>query len=132
MSVDDAKIRLDKWLWAARFFKTRALAAAAVNGGKVKLSGERVKSSRAVNQGDSYQIQRGFEHFEIVVLELVAQRVSASLAQQLYRETERSVEQRAVEDEKRKLAAMQRPQSSGRPDKKQRRKIRQFREGNQS
>ena len=132
MSVDEDKIRLDKWLWAARFFKTRALAAAAVNGGKVKLSGERIKSSRAVKPGDCYLVHRGFEHFEIVVLELSAQRLSASLAQQLYRETERSVEQRAVEAEKRKLAAMQRPQSSARPDKKQRRKIRQFREDNQS
>ena len=132
MPADEDRVRLDKWLWAARFYKTRALAAAAVNGGKVHLSGERVKSSRAVKTGDCYQVHRGYERFEVIVLALSARRASASIAQQLYQETERSVEQRVVEAEKRKLAAMQHPESSARPDKKQRRKIRQFREENQS
>ena len=122
------KVRLDKWLWAARFFKTRQLAGDAVSGGKVHLRGQRIKPSRQVKLSDCFEIQRGFERFEVVVTGLSDRRGSASVAQTLYRETESSIARRAQESEQRKLAAMQRPRSSGRPDKKQRRKIHRFRQ----
>lgn len=125
-SAHQANTRLDKWLWAARFFKTRALAAAAVTGGKVHLQGQRVKPARGVKTGDCYQIRRGFEQFEVIVTALGERRGSAADAQLLYCETDGSLERRYAEAEKRKLAMLQRPQTQGRPDKKQRRKIRQF------
>ena len=126
MTSDQKKVRLDKWLWAARFFKTRALAGAAVTGGKVHLAGQRIKPSRSVKIDDCYEIHRGYERYQIIVTDLSERRGSAACAQKLYRETESSIEQRDREAEKRRLAMMQRPHSSSRPDKKQRRKIRQF------
>jgi len=126
MSAGEAKVRLDKWLWAARFFKTRALAGAAVTGGKVHLAGHRIKPSRTVKIDDCLEIQRGFERFEIIVTDISARRGSAEQAQTLYRETDASVVKRAREAEKRKLAALARPRSEGRPDKKQRRQIHRF------
>jgi ribosome-associated heat shock protein Hsp15 len=128
MATGENKIRLDKWLWASRFFKTRVLAAQAVTGGKVHLHGNRIKPSRVVKIDDCFEIQRGLERFEVIVTGLSERRASASIAAGLYRETESSIEKRKIESEKRKLAAMQRPRSDARPDKKQRRKIRQFRE----
>ena len=119
-------LRLDKWLWAARFFKTRALASAAVSGGKVHSAGSSLKPSRAVKPGDCLEIRRGFECFEVIVTALAEQRGPAASAQLLYRETEASVVKREAEAQKRKLAMMARPHSSGRPDKKQRRQIRRF------
>ena len=119
-------VRLDKWLWAARFFKTRSLAADAVSGGKVHSRGQSVKPSRSVHVGDCFEVRRGYERYEIIVNEISGQRGSAAVAQLLYGETDSSVEQRKTEAEKRKLAMMQRPQSDGRPDKKQRRQIRRF------
>jgi len=126
MSSCDKKVRLDKWLWAARFYKTRALAGEAVTGGKVHLSGQRVKPSRSVKIGDCFEVHRGYERYQVIVTDLSERRGSASAAQTLYRETEASIEKRGSEAEKRKLAMMQRPHSESRPDKKQRRLIRQF------
>ena len=126
MSAEEAKVRLDKWLWAARFFKTRALASEAVTGGKVHLGGHRIKPSRTVKIDDCFEVRRGYERFEIVVTDISARRGSAEQAQTLYRETEASLIRRADEAEKRKLAMMARPRSDSRPDKKQRRKIHQF------
>ena len=126
MSADEAKVRLDKWLWAARFFKTRALASEAVTGGKVHLGGHRIKPSRTVKIDDCFEVQRGYERFEIIVTDISDRRGSAVQAQALYRETGVSVIKRADEAEKRKLAMLARPRSDARPDKKQRRKIRQF------
>ncbi len=126
MSVSEDTVRLDKWLWAARFFKTRALASEAVTGGKVHLAGHRIKPSRKVKINDCYEIRCGYERYQVIVTDISDRRGSASGAQTLYRETEVSIEKRADEAEKRKLAMMQRPQSDSRPDKKQRRKIRQF------
>jgi len=123
---DGAPVRLDKWLWAARFYKTRALAGAAVNGGKVHLAGQRVKPARVVRLDDRYEIQRGFERFEVVVTGLSARRGPASLAGAMYRETDASVERRGREAEQRRLASLQHPRAEGRPDKKQRRQIRRF------
>lgn len=126
MADSDEKTRLDKWLWAARFFKTRALATAAVNGGKVHLNGHRVKPSRPVKRKDCYQIQRGSEQIEVIVIDLSSRRGSASVAQTLYEETEASRSRRQDEAEKRRLAAMQRPRSDHKPNKQERRKIRRF------
>ena len=123
---EDSRVRLDKWLWAARFFKTRALATDAVNGGKVHLAGQRVKPSRAVRVGDVYEVQRGFERWQIEVVALAARRGSAQDAARLYRETGQSADKRAREAEQRKLAMQQRPRPASRPNKKERRQIRRF------
>ncbi len=124
--VSEESVRLDKWLWAARFFKTRALAAAAVSTGKIRSAGQSVKPSRGVKIDDCFEIRRAYECFEIVVTALSEHRGSAPAAQLLYRETAGSVDRRKGEAEKRKLAMMARPRSEGRPDKKQRRQIRRF------
>lgn len=124
----DNRVRIDKWLWAARFFKTRMLANESVIGGKVRLDGQRIKPSRAVKINDCYQIRRGSEVIEVIVDELSDRRGSAVDASAFYHETESSRVKRELEKEKRKLAALQKPHSSKRPDKKQRRKIRQFKE----
>ena len=126
MAANDDRVRLDKWLWAARFYKTRALAGEAVSGGKVHLQGHRVKPSRAVKINDRFEIQRGFERFEVVVTGLSERRGTATEAAALYRETEASAVRRAQEAEKRRLAALARPRSERRPDKKQRRQIHRF------
>jgi ribosome-associated heat shock protein Hsp15 len=126
MAVNESKVRLDKWLWAARFFKTRAVASEAVSGGKVHLDGQRVKPSRSVKIDDRYEITREQDRLEIIVLQLAERRGSATIAQSLYRETPASTERREHEAEQRKLAAMQRPRSETRPNKKERRKIRYF------
>ncbi|HKJ54042.1 MAG TPA: S4 domain-containing protein [Gammaproteobacteria bacterium] len=122
----ETRVRLDKWLWAARFFKTRALATTAVNGGKVHMSGQRIKPSRPVGIDDCYEIRRAYERYEIVVTGLAERRGSAAEAALLYRETEASISRRAEEAEKRRLAQLQRPRPDSRPDKKQRRQIRRF------
>ncbi len=119
-------VRIDKWLWAARFFKTRALATTAIKNGKIRSSGQRVKPSRVVRIGDYLEIERGFDRYEVIVENLSDQRGPASVAQTLYQETEDSLQKRQLEAEKRRLAALQRPISSSRPDKKQRRQIMRF------
>jgi ribosome-associated heat shock protein Hsp15 len=123
---DNEKIRVDKWLWAARFFKTRALASDAVNGGKVHLSGQRIKASRSVKINDVFEIHRGFEKITVVVEVLSQRRGPASVAQTLYRETEESIALREKESEQRKLARMQIPISDHKPNKRERRKLRSF------
>ena len=124
----DSRVRIDKWLWAARFIKTRMLASESVNGGKVQLSGQRIKAYVAVKLNDCYQIRRGSDLIEIIVTSLSERRGSATDAALLYHETEASQTRRESEKEQRKLAALQKPRPTSRPDKKQRRKIRQFRE----
>lgn len=123
-----AEMRLDKWLWAARFFKTRSLATQAVNGGKVHLNGARVKPSRLLHTGDELTIQRGTERYEVEVLGLAGHRRPAPEAQRLYAESDAS--RRAREDlrEQRRLQRQAEPVPARRPDKRQRRQIRQFRE----
>lgn len=120
------KLRLDKWLWAARFFKTRALAAAAVSGGKVHLNGARVKSSHPVAVADRLLITQATVRYEILVCTLSGSRGSASLAQTLYEETAASRAQREAEALQRKLLNQQMPRPTQRPDKKQRRRIIRF------
>lgn len=124
--MPDEKVRIDKWLWAARFFKTRALASEAVNGGKIHLNGQRIKASRTVKINDIYEIHRGFERLQIIVEQISGRRGSASIAQTLYHETERSILRREKEAEQRKLARLQCPIMDHRPSKKERRKLRDF------
>lgn len=125
MTDDSVKVRIDKWLWAARFFKTRALATAAIEGGKVEINGVRPKPSRAVRVGETLKIRRADELFEVQVLALSEQRGSASVAQTLYAETEHSQQQRQQARELRRLQAGS-PAPERRPDKQQRRQIIRF------
>ena len=122
-------VRLDKWLWAARFFKTRALARAAVQGGKVHLNGARVKPARTLSVGDELRVQRGNESLTIHVTELSDRRGPASVAQTLYNETEASRERREALAAERKLQREAHAGRERRPDKRQRRQIIRFRKG---
>lgn len=116
------RLRLDKWLWAARFFKTRSLAKAAIEGGKVQIAGDRVKVSREISVGTCLTIRQGYDEREVVVRALSDRRGSAPLAQSLYEETAASVVKRDRETEARKAAgAMARP--AHRPDKHQRQRL---------
>ena len=118
------KIRLDKWLWAARFFKTRSLAADAVNGGKVHVNGQRVKSARTINIDDELKITRGQFQTILIVKQLSEKRGPAKQAQLLYGETKESIEKRDVLLEQRKILNAGLPQTKVKPDKRQRRQIR--------
>jgi len=116
-------IRLDKWLWAARFYKTRALARQMVQSGKVHYDGQRSKLSKIVQVGAVITLRQGFDTKEVEVLALSEQRRGASEAQLLYQETAESVEKREQNAEARKLNALYNPHPEGRPDKKQRRQL---------
>lgn len=120
------RVRIDKWLWAARFFKTRRLAAEAVEGGKVHVDGARIKPSRALRGGERLEIRRGHERLEVEVLALSDRRGPASVAQALYRETAESLAARTAAAEQRRLAAVVSPESAGRPDKRARRQWRRI------
>lgn len=120
------KVRIDKWLWAARFYKTRSLASKAVNGGHVHVNGQRVKAARAVQTGDELHIRRGLTEFAVVVLGLSDRRGPAPVARTLYQETEASVKLREMSAEKRHLEKSVGPGPTRRPDKRDRRKIRKF------
>jgi ribosome-associated heat shock protein Hsp15 len=115
--------RIDKWLWFARFFKTRSLAAQAVSGGKVHVNGERVKPAHDVRVGDRLSIMIGGADAEFDVVGMPARRGPASEAQAHYQETPQSVERRTKLREQHRLAEMSRPRPEGRPDKRDRRKI---------
>ncbi len=119
-------VRLDKWLWAARFYKTRALATEAINGGHVHLNGNRPKPSRVVQPGDELEIRRGPENYQIIVEALSSRRGPVSEAQKLYTESEESYQRRQAEREQRRLEAAAQPQNMRRPDKQGRRKIIRF------
>jgi len=118
--------RLDKWLWAARFFKTRPLAAQAISGGKVHLNGERVKPSRNIKAGDQLQITRGQFEFKIIVEALNKHRRPAAEAQALYTEDEQSMQKRKELAQSLKILNANMPHSEKRPSKKQRRQIVKF------
>ncbi len=119
-------VRIDKWLWAARFFKTRSLSSQAVAGGKVHINGGRVKASKIVAMGDSLRIQRGEVEYVVQVLALADKRGPAVQAQKLYEETEASMAAREANREERRLLAAQRSAPEGRPSKRDRRLIRSF------
>ena len=120
------QMRLDKWLWAARFFKTRALAKRAIEGGKVHCDGERIKVSKQIRVGMRLTLPQGWDTVEIEVLALSEQRRGAAEAQFLYSETHQSREQRERSAEQRALARQTIQPPKHRPDKKNRRAIHRF------
>lgn len=122
MTVSEG-VRIDKWLWAARFFKTRALAREAVSGGKVHLEGNRIKPGRTLKCGDRLVIQRGEELYEITVLEVSGRRVSAPLARNMFDENAASQQRREAAAEQLKLKRESGVEPARRPDKRQRRQI---------
>ena len=122
------KLRLDKWLWAARFFKTRSLAKAAIDGGKIHLGGNRVKVSREISVGDILQIRQGWDEKVVEIKALSGQRRGAAEAQLLYEETEASIKKRESEAAARKAAGGMIDKPANRPTKKQRRQIHRFKQ----
>ncbi|SKA49532.1 ribosome-associated heat shock protein Hsp15 [Enterovibrio nigricans] len=123
------QIRLDKWLWAARFYKTRTLARNMIDGGKVHYNGHRSKPSKIVELGAEVKLRLGFEEKVVIIEKLSEQRRGAPEAQTLYRETEASVTRREQRSVERQLHAHN-PSPDRRPDKKQRRDIIKFRNSN--
>ena len=122
----NSKVRIDKWLWAARFFKTRSLAKSAIEGGKVQLAGQKVKVSREVAPGDILRIRQGWDEREVTVIATSEQRRAAPIAQTLYQETEASVERRTRAAGARKAAGtLARP--SQRPGKHERKALERLR-----
>lgn len=119
-------LRLDKWLWAARFFKTRALAVEAINGGHIQVSEERAKPSRAVHVGDVLRIRKGQNTWKITVLALNEQRRPAKEAVLLYQEDEHQREEREQQIEMRRLHGVNVPVRK--PNKQERRKIEEFKQ----
>jgi ribosome-associated heat shock protein Hsp15 len=126
--TDSTPLRIDKWLWAARFYKTRALATEAINGGKVHLNGNRIKPSRQLVPGDVLSIRKGPYRFEITVEQLSRQRRPAAEARALYSESADSARQRHELYAQRKLEGHGPLQRERRPDKRTRRLIHRFRQ----
>ena len=121
-------VRLDKWLWAARFFKTRAIARDMVQSGKVQYNGQRTKPGKHVELGAMIKVPAGWDNREIKVLGLSDKRLSAPLAQALFEETAESVTKREENQAARKMSAFHSPKPDHRPDKKQRRQIIKFKQ----
>lgn len=122
---DDGKVRLDKWLWAARFFKTRALAKAAIEGGKVHCKGERCKPSKEPKLGEELVIRAGYDERTVVIRALSAVRKGAPEAQLLYEETAESLVRRENAAAMRKAGSLG-VETDGKPSKKQRRALQRF------
>ena len=120
---NDEPVRIDKWLWAARFFKTRSLAADAVERGRVKLNGDRCKPARVVRLEDLLDIDNGSTEWQVRVKGLSGQRGSATIARQLYVETEDSIRRRDEMAEKRRLFIEPGESIRGRPTKRDRRQL---------
>lgn len=119
--------RIDKWLWAARFFKTRSLATEAVHGGRVHVEGVRVKPAREVRLGETISVTVGHETITVVVRGMADKRGSAAAAALLYEETRESREQRDLRREERRLARPLGADLEGRPSKRDRRRLEAFR-----
>jgi ribosome-associated heat shock protein Hsp15 len=122
-TVPAGKVRLDKWLWAARFFKTRALAAEAIDGGKITVNSERPKRAKLIQAGDQVVLRLGPYQHTIHVRDVSARRGSAAIAQELYLETPASVAERGRVAEQHKSAAVSFAFAEGKPSKKDRRAI---------
>lgn len=120
------QVRIDKWLWAARFFKTRSLATKAASGGKVFLNGQRTKPSRPVIIGDELTIHKGHMEWVVVVLGLSSKRGPATVARTLYEETESSITNREVQKQERSLFYAGQAMPAKKPGKRDRRKIKEF------
>ena len=121
------RIRIDKWLWAARFYKTRAIAKQAIDGGKVHINGNRPKPSKEVEPGEKIRLRQGFDEKTVIVRALSNQRLGAKDAQELYKETEESIEDREKISQQRKKQPKHWA-SPEKPNKKQRRQIQQFKQ----
>jgi ribosome-associated heat shock protein Hsp15 len=127
-SNDSMKVRLDKWLWAARFFKTRAMATEAIKGGKIHINDARVKPSHWVKIGEKVRIRKAQQEQIVVVEELSDKRGSAPIAQTLYKETDESIKNREIQSSKRREFYLVNPTPDKRPNKKQRRNIIKFKQ----
>ncbi|WP_101776371.1 ribosome-associated heat shock protein Hsp15 [Pasteurella oralis] len=121
-------VRLDKWLWAARFYKTRTIAKEMIDGGKVHYNGQRTKPNKTVEIGGVIKLRQGNEEKEVEVVALSTQRRGALEAQLLYQETEKSIEQRAKMAIARKIHALTMPHPDRRPNKKERRDLLKFKQ----
>lgn len=122
------EVRIDKWLWAARFYKTRSLAQQMVEGGKVHVDGQRVKASKPVRVGQVIVLRQGEIQREVEVLALAEKRGSAPQAALLYQETQDSIARREQVSAERRAAILSAPHPDHRPDKKARRDLRRFRD----
>jgi len=123
------RVRIDRWLWAARFFKTRGVATEAVTGGHVHVNGERVKPARDVKVGDRLEIRRGQQRFTVVVTRLADRRGSATAAAELYEETPESIAEREKRRDERRLSKPLGADLSERPTKRDRRRLDSLRRG---
>ena len=121
--MEDNNARIDKWLWAARFFKTRSMASDAVDRGRVRIAGEPVKPARAVKLKDKISIDNGSDRWEIVVLGISDKRGAAPIARTLYSETEESIQRRDNDSEAKRLFPEPGSTIKGRPTKRDRRAI---------
>ena len=124
-------VRIDKWLWAARFYKTRGLAQTAVTGGKVRLNGERVKAAKDVRPGDALTIRIGEYEWSVEVIALSEKRGSAGAARTLYKESEESIAKRLAQiaDRRAQAGVWGEREGKGRPTKRERREVERFKRG---
>lgn len=123
------EVRLDKWLWAARFYKTRAFAREMIDGGKVHYNGQRSKPSKIVELNATLTLRQGNDERTVIVKKITDQRRPASEAVELYEETAESIEKREKMAQARKLNALTMPHPDRRPDKKERRDLMKFKSG---
>ena len=121
--VDGLKVRLDKWLWAARFYKTRAIAREMVQGGKVHYNGQRTKASKIVDVGAKVKLAQGVDEKLITILSVLEKRQSAPIAQTMYQESDASIAKREENSIARKNNSFFAPHPDKKPDKKQRREL---------
>jgi ribosome-associated heat shock protein Hsp15 len=128
LSGMDEGLRIDKWLWTSRFFKTRPLASEAVNGGKVHLNGQRVKAGRLVKTGDTLSIQKSSVLYEVTITGINKTRRPAKEALLTYEESEQSQLKREQEQEIKKLASATRPIPQRKPGKREREQLRRFKQ----
>ncbi len=127
-SSDIESVRIDKWVWAARFAKTRSLAKDLVQAGKIQYNGQRSKPSRVVEIGATIKVPSGYDEKVVVVTKIYDKRQSAPIAQTMFEETAASIEQREKNAQARQLSAFHSPKPDSRPDKKQRRQLIQFKQ----
>jgi len=125
-SADDGRIRFDKWLWAARFYKTRSLCVQAIDAGQARVNGERAKPARAMRVGEAVSVRKSGIVCEVLVTALSDRRGGAAEAAKLYRETESSAAAREQLLQERRAAEASQPRFAGRPTKRQRRKLEDF------
>lgn len=124
--MSENKVRLDKWLWAARFYKTRSIASDMINGGKVHYNGQRCKASRTVDVGATVKLRQGYDEKTVIIEVISAKRQKFEIAQTLYQETQGSIEQRQSEQLAREQSIAFSPRPDSKPDKKQRRTLINF------